>query len=178
MQATTKSDPEEMGLYGKLRDSESPRFFSGATDHGYRKKVRRRTFDASMVRAGRKDCLSHARQGIEESMVQERLEIQADQDIIWEIIARTVREADQRLEDGCICGRQVQKKAWSGSRQKVLCRVRRRRRVKSSLARSAFVRKSDSPTVSRISKRPMLRQHVLWLSTGTRRRVSRSRSCR
>ncbi len=51
------------------------------------------------------------------------------------------------------------------------------RRVESSLAGSAFVRKGDPPTKSRISKRPMLRSHVLLLSTGTRRHVSRSRSC-
>src|SRR5437867_5784876 len=74
-----------MGLHGKLRDSESPRFFSGATDHGYRKKIRKRTLDASLVRAGRKDRLSHAGQGLEESMVQERLEIKTDQDFIRKV---------------------------------------------------------------------------------------------
>src|SRR5712692_4162262 len=94
VQATTKSDSEEWASNGQLRDSKSPRFFSGTRDHGYRKKIRKRTLDASMVRARRKVRLSHAGQGFEESMVQERLEIETDQDIIGKSIARTFSESD------------------------------------------------------------------------------------
>ena len=78
----------------QLRDSESARFFGGAADHGYGKKIGTRILDTRMVRPRRKYPLSNARQGLEESMVQECLEIETNRHIIGQRIAQAFSEAD------------------------------------------------------------------------------------
>lgn len=45
-------------------------------------------------------------------MVQECLEVETNQDIIWESIARALREVDQRFERDRIRGGRAQEKAW------------------------------------------------------------------
>src|SRR5436309_1984715 len=62
----------------------------------------------------RNNALSPPCKGLQEPMVQERPQDEADQDLLRETISRSFCETNNRVQEGRVCGRQVSKEAWSG----------------------------------------------------------------